>query len=112
MRKSGRARAGADLGDDVRGDGGRGEAEAHFGEGDHACSSPAIGDVGGGDETGAPADRGAVDAGDDGLRALGDGAEHGGEALGVGAVLGFGGLGHAAHPVEVCAGGEGLALRR
>ena len=101
--------ADADLLDDVRGDRRRREAEAHLREREHRRLRRDR-DVGGGGQACAAAHRCALDARDDGLRALGDGAQHRGEALGVGAVVGLARRGHAAHPVQVSAGGERLAL--
>ena len=101
--------AGADLGDDEGRDGRGRQAQPDFGQAEFRAFD---GDrhVGAGDKANATAGDGAMDAGDDGFRAGVDGDEHVRQFHGVGAVLGLRPATGAAHPGDVGAGAEGLAV--
>src|SRR5690606_2012385 len=100
-----RADGGDDVGRDHRGQ----QAELAFGEPELRLGY-ADGDVAGGDQADAAAEGRAVDAGGGRARQFVQGAQQAGEGEGVVAVLDLAGGGHAAHPVEVGAGGEARAF--
>ena len=101
----------ADGAHDKGRDHGRDDAEADLGRAETRRVG-GDGDVAGGDEAGPAAQRGAVDHGDRRLGQLVERAQHRLETAGVLEVLGLAIARHAAHPVEIGAGGEALAGAR
>ena len=96
----------ADLGDHVRRDHGGHDAQAHLGEAEVRAQGGHR-DVAGRHQAAAPAERGAVHARHDRLRALVDGEEEVGQGLRLAQVLLAREAGHGLHPLQVGARAEG-----
>ena len=99
----------ADLREDERRDDGWNDAEFHFGEAEDRIVGRDR-DVADGRQSRTSAQRGAVHLRDDGLGAVVDRAEHVAHVLGVGDVRLEAQIERGAHPVDVGAAAEDLAL--